>query len=154
MARDGLDTKELQAYSALMMSAGKQMENEEKKFLRSQGNALAKKTRKLARAKVAKVAVNRKDHQRFAGQYHKSIKRGKVYKVNDTVRIRVYTSDFIGHLIEQGWTPKARNKRKGNRVRGKYVFNTARNEQQPEFEKALAKFVDEQLDKFAKEGRA
>ena len=79
--------------------------------------------------------------------YHRSIKRGKLNKEDDTLRIRVYSSDEIGHLIEDGWTPKLRDGSKGSYQAGKKVFAKAAEEFEPEFESAAEDMVDELIDK-------
>lgn len=68
-------------------------------------------------------------------------------KEDDTLRIRVYSSDEIGHLIEDGWTPKLRDGSKGSYQAGKKVFAKAAEEFEPEFESAAEDMVDELIDK-------
>ena len=55
------------------------------------GSKLRRKTAQQARATVNRTAVHRKEYDRAAGQYHKSIKRGKVYTKDGQMRIRVYS---------------------------------------------------------------
>lgn len=154
MASIGIDVSELEKYAELMKKAGREMKTEERKFLRTQGTALAKKTRQKARAQVKRTAVNREKYKRIAGQYHRSIRRGKYYVKDGIAQIRVYTSDPIAHLIEDGWTPKARNGQRGRHKAGRRIMAQGIDAIQSEYNSAVAKYVDEQLDKFAKEGRA
>ena len=100
-----------------------------------------------ARADVRRTAVHRPKYDRKAGDYHRSIKRGKLNKEDDTLRIRVYSSDKIGHLIEDGWTPKFRDDSRGSPQAGKKVFAKAAEEFEPEFESAAEDMVDELIDK-------
>ena len=82
-------------------------------------------------ADVRRTAVHRPKYDRNAGDYHRSIKRGKVNKRDDEMRIRVYSSDKIGHLIEDGWTPELRDGSKGSYQAGKKVFAKAAEEFEP-----------------------
>lgn len=84
-----IDVSELLEFAESLTENSKQLKNMEKKMLREQGTKLRRKTAQRARATVRKAAVNRKKYQRVAGQYHKSIKRGKIYEENGLVKIRV-----------------------------------------------------------------
>ena len=104
MARDGIDLSELDEFTDRLIQSSKEADKAQRKFLRQQGSKLARKTRAKARAKVNKTKVVRKKYTREAGQYHKSIKRGKLVVRGNDRHIRVYSNDKIGHLIEDGWT--------------------------------------------------
>ena len=106
MARDGFDCSELFDFSEKLLAQPKELEKAQKKLLRDQGSKLRRKTAQQARASVNRTAVKREKYEREAGHYHKSIKRGRVYTKLGQMRIRVYSNDPIGHLVEQEWTPK------------------------------------------------
>ena len=91
MARDGFDCSELMAFAEELGAQPKELEKAQKKLLRDQGSKLRRKTAQQARATVNRTAVHRKEYDRAAGQYHKSIKRGKAYTKDGQMRIRVYS---------------------------------------------------------------
>lgn len=145
--RDGFDCSELMDFAERLGAQPKEMLKAQKKMLRTSGTKLRRKTAQRARAEVGRVAVHRPKYDRKAGDYHRSIKRGKVNKRDDEMRIRVYSSDKIGHLIEDGWTPELRDGSKGSYQAGKMVFAKAAEEFEPEFESAAEDMVDELIDK-------
>ncbi|MDR3767621.1 MAG: HK97 gp10 family phage protein [Butyricicoccus sp.] len=147
MARDGIDLSELMDFADRLDGAGQSMEKRERKFLQQQGNKLKRKTAQKARAEVRKTRVERADYTREAGTYHKSIKRGKVHTKDGAQRVRVYSSDPVGHLIEDGWTPKARDGSRGTKQPGKQVFDKAYEAYAPEYEADAEEMVDEMIDK-------
>lgn len=69
----------------------KKLEKKEKAMLRKSGSKLLRKTKAQAR-KVGKKT----------GKYQSSIKRGKVYRKDGALAIRVYSGAPHGHLIEEG----------------------------------------------------
>lgn len=144
--RDGFDCSELMDFAERLGAQPKEMLKAQKKMLRTSGTKLRRKTAQRARADVRRTAVRPK-YDRKAGDYHRSIKRGKVNKRDDEMRIRVYSSDKIGHLIEDGWTPELRDGSKGSYQAGKKVFAKAAEEFEPEFESAAEDMVDELIDK-------
>lgn len=103
MARDGFTCSEIYAFADALKDADKETSKKVKKLLREQGTKLRRKTAQKARAAVKKRAVHRKEYERAAGTYHKSIKRGKLYYRDKAVCIRVYSSDPVAHLHEYGW---------------------------------------------------
>ena len=141
--RNVIDTSELVSYAEVLSSLPDDLKKEQKKFMRKQGSNLRRKTAQQARATVRKTAVKRKKYQREAGHYHKSIKRGKLYEENGAQCIRVYSSDPVAHLIEDGYTPVLRNKRQGEKQQGKKVFEKARGNFESEFESATENMIDE-----------
>lgn len=145
--RDGFDCSELTAFSEKLAAQPKELEKAQKKMLRESGTKLRRKTAQHARAQVKRTAVHRPKYDRKAGDYHRSIKRGKVNKRDDEMRIRVYSSDKIGHLIEDGWTPKLRDGSRGSPQAGKKVFADAAEEFEPEFENAVEDMLDELVSK-------
>lgn len=112
----------------------KRMKKEKKQFLRKEGTKYRRFALRLAKQRVGKVQTK----SRAAGTYHKNIKRGKLYKNGD--RIRIYTSDPIGHLVESG-----HKKKNGGRVAGKNVFADAETAFQSTFLKDCENFLDEVL---------
>lgn len=136
-----IDLHELSDFAKMLDEVDKKKTKERKAFVRKQGSELRKRTVKEARASVAKRAVKRKKWTRVAGQYHKSIKRGRWYDYGGADCIRVYSSDKIAHLIELGYTPVLRNKKRGRHVSGKSVFAKASQQFEPIFERASEDFA-------------
>ena len=147
MARDGFDCSELMEFAEQLGAQPKELEKVQKKLLRDEGSKLRRKTAQQARATVNRTAVHRKEYDRAAGQYHKSIKRGKLYYRDKAVCIRVYSSDPVAHLHEYGWRVKKRDKRTGKLMEGKKVFDAARDEYAPTFAEAVEELVDEVIRK-------
>ena len=147
MARDGIDLSELDEFTDRLIQSSKEANKVQKKFLRDQGTKLRRKTSQRARVEVHKTRVERPKYVREAGTYHKSIKRGKLHTKNGALRIRVYSGDPIAHLIEDGWTPRARNGRKGSNQRGKEVFDKAYEAFAPEYEADAEEMIDEMIRK-------
>lgn len=145
--RDGFDCSELMDFAERLGAQPKEMLKAQKKMLRTSGHKAAPENGSACPADVRRTAVHRPKYDRKAGDYHRSIKRGKLNKEDDTLRIRVYSSDEIGHLIEDGWTPKLRDGSKGSYQAGKKVFAKAAEEFEPEFESAAEDMVDELIDK-------
>lgn len=120
-----------------------------KPFIRKEGDKLKRRAARRARCEVRKTAVERKDYSRAAGQYHKSFKRGKAVRTKDgQFRTRVYTADRVGHLIEDGWTPKDRAGNRHPKKQGKEIVKKAAEEFEPEFELDVMDFVNKLLDDF------
>lgn len=143
MARDGFDCSELFDFSEKLLAQPKELEKAQKKLLRDQGSKLRRKTAQQARATVNRTAVHRKEYDRAAGQYHRSIKRGRVYTKDGQMRIRVYSGDPIGHLVEQEWTPKARDGSRGKKQLGHEVFDKAAQGFDEQFQQAAEDALDE-----------
>lgn len=141
MTTTQIDLRELEAFADRLGQIEKKKEKERKQFIRKQGTELRKKTVREARASVNKRAVKRKKWVRTAGQYHKSIKRGKYYEYGGADCIRVYSTDKISHLIELGYVPVLRNKRRGRSVAGKAVFEKAEESFKASFERACEEFA-------------
>lgn len=108
-----------------------------KKFLNKQGNKAKKITLKIARAKVKKVT----------GTYHKSIKKGKVYKDDDNNwAVRTYSNAPHAHLIEDGYDLVKGGKVIG-KVKGKKVFSKFEKDYANQFFKDCENLVDDLLEK-------
>lgn len=147
MAREGFDIHELDEFTDRLIQSSKEAKKAQRKFLQQQGNKLKRKTLQKARAQVNKVRVERKTYTREAGTYHKSIKRGKVHVKNGAQRVRVYSGDPVAHLIEDGWTPKLRNGKRGSKQAGKEIFEQAHEDFAPVFQKACEEEIDEMIGK-------
>lgn len=148
MARDGIDLSELDAFTDRLIQSSKEASKVQRKFLQKQGTELRKKTAQKARAQVRKTRVERPRYVREAGQYHKSIKRGKVWRArNGAQAVRVYSGDPIAHLIEDGWTPKTPGGKRGITQSGKHIFEDAFRSFEPKFEKAAEEMIDEMIKK-------
>ena len=145
MARDGIDLSELYDFAESLAAVSQKNDKRERKFLRDQGTKLRRKTAQRARANVQKVRVERPKYVREAGQYHKSIKRGKLHTKNGALRIRVYSGDPIAHLIEDGWTPKARDGSRGTTQQGKGIFEKSYEAFAPEYESDAEEMIDEMI---------
>ena len=136
MASTGFDTASLQRLGRDLLRCGEAYSKKEKKFLRQEGSKLLRKTKKKAK-RVGKKT----------GNYQKSIKRGKLHAKNGALRIRVYSGDPIAHLIEDGWTPKARDGSRGAAQDGKGVFEKAFEAFAPDYEKDAEEMIDEMIRK-------
>lgn len=147
MARDGIDLSELDAFADSLARASKDNDKRERKFMRDEGTKLRRKTAQRARASVHKVRVERPRYVREAGTYHKSIKRGKLHTKGGALRIRVYSGDPVAHLIEDGWTPKARDGSRGTAQSGKGIFEKSYETFAPEYEKDAEEMIDEMISK-------
>lgn len=143
MARDGFDCSELMEFAEQLGAQPKELEKVQKKLLRDQGSKLRRKTAQQARATVNRTAVKREKYEREAGHYHKSIKRGRVYTKLGQMRIRVYSNDPIGHLVEKGWTPKARDGSRGKKQLGREVFDKTAQDFDEQFQQAAEDALDE-----------
>ena len=137
-----IDLRALTDFGEQLEDVNKQKEKERKQFIRKQGTELRRRTVREARASVGKKAVSRRRYTRRAGQYHKSIKRGRYYKYrDDSDCIRVYSPDKIAHLIELGFVPVLRNHSRGPKVAGKNVFEKAGRSFESTFAQACDEFV-------------
>ena len=145
--RDGFDCSELMDFAERLGAQPKEMLKAQKKMLRTSGTKLRRKTAQRARADVRRTAVHRPKYDRKAGDYHRSIKRGKLYYRGKAVCIRVYSSDPVAHLHEYGWRVKKRDKRTGKLMEGKKVFDSARDEYAPTFAAAVEELADEVIRK-------
>ena len=147
---DGFDFSEFDQFTRHLLHSTSEAASIQRKMLREQGTKLARKTRAQARVDVKKRAVKRKEYTRKAGTYHKSLKRGKVYPKDGALQIRIYTNDPVGHLIEDGYTPKLPNGSKGKEQEAKKVIETAAKEFEGEFSVACEGVVDEIIESIRK----
>ena len=105
MARDGFDCSELMEFAEQLGAQPKELERCRKSCSAMRQQA-APQDSPAGACNGQPHSVHRKEYDRAAGQYHKSIKRGKVYTKDGQMRIRVYSGDPIGHLVEQDGRPK------------------------------------------------
>ncbi|MFR4239404.1 MAG: hypothetical protein ACLT2F_01920 [Butyricicoccus sp.] len=144
--RDGFDCSELMDFAERLGAQPKEMLKAQKKMLRTSGKSCAGKRLSVPGLMCAvQPSIVQSMTVRQATITEAS--SGKLNKEDDTLRIRVYSSDEIGHLIEDGWTPKLRDGSKGSYQAGKKVFAKAAEEFEPEFESAAEDMVDELIDK-------
>lgn len=106
---------------------------ETKKFLKSQGVKLKKKTEKKANAKV----------KERTGRYKESIKSGKVYEFDGSYSSRVYSTAPHAHLIEYGYKIVTKSGETKGFKAGAYVFEEAGKEFEEEFATAVDEYIDD-----------
>ncbi len=136
MKVDGFDLRELTKYSKNLRKLGeKKMTKELKKHLRKEGTKLKKVTKTEAKK------VNKR-----TGNYHKSIKRGKIYKKDGDIAIRVYSSAHHAHLIEEGHRQVTKDGREMGFVPGKHIFRDSQNEFSEVFVSDTETFMNELTD--------
>ena len=141
---DIIDTSELLTFAEHLAIAPDRAKKAKKKLLREQGTKLRRKTAQKARVEVRKTAVDRSPkYTREKGKFHKSIKRGKPHDKQGRERIRVFSNDPVGHLIEDGYTPKLRDGSHGSHQAGKKVFEDTRIDFEDEFNEAVEDMVDD-----------
>jgi hypothetical protein len=121
----------------LMNLATKQMPRESAKFLRTEASKLRKETNAKAKQKVKKDT----------GSYHKSIKRGKTYKYDGALSVRVYSGDPKAHLIEKGHRIVDKTGKEHGFEAGKHVFEESARQFQTKYVTNCEQFLDDMLDK-------
>lgn len=137
-----IDTSDIDDFAkSLLEFANSDMPKQSKKFLQKEGNKLRKKT--LAKAKSL---TNKK-----TGNYYKGIKRGKVYhyRYKNNNSVRVYGGSPHAHLIEYPHRIIVNGVEKGM-TDGKYVFEKAAREFEPEFNKDCEDFAEDILKELSK----
>lgn len=135
---DGFDLKEFSDFDKkLLKIANDKMPKESKKFLRNEGTKLKNKTLKNAKEKV----------QKDTGNYHKSIKRGKVYKYDGSLSIRAYSSAPHAHLLEFGHIQVDSEGNEHGFVEGKHIFEDTKKEFENKYYDDCQKFIDNMLKK-------
>ena len=114
-----------------------------KKFMRDEGSKLRKKTLSEAKSKVKKRT----------GNLFKGIKRGKVYKRDGDLAIRVYGADAKSeesaphiHLVNNGHRIVDKNGEEHGFVEGVHFFESAERDFQGEFYGDIETMIDELLD--------
>ncbi|MHC1723047.1 MAG: HK97 gp10 family phage protein [Aminipila sp.] len=106
-----------------------------KQFLSKEGNALKKVTLTEARSKVVKKT----------GNLFKSIKRGRTYKYDGSLAVRVYGGSH-SHLINNGHRIVDKNGTEHGFKEGVHFFESAQSRFQANFEKDTLNWIDKLLD--------
>lgn len=135
---DGFNVDDIDKLTQKLLDVAKKTEPKQlKKFIKSEGNKLKRKT-----VSKAKKTVKKKK-----GNYLKGIKTGRVYKYKgDELAVRVYNSAPHAHLIEYGYEHKTKDKKPtGKFVPGKRIFESTRKEFQNQFIEDIEDFVVEKL---------
>lgn len=139
MASVVFDFKELAEFGQNCLNvAQKTMPKETRKFLNQEGFKLRKIARGNAKAKVKKDT----------GAYHKSIRKGKVYKYKgdkDALAVRVYSGLRYAHVIENGrrYTKDGKEYFK----EGKHVLEGSAKEFEGEYVGDIDGFIDDVITK-------
>ncbi len=137
MANCEFDISELFEFCEKLATSSKEAEKFKTRAVRDVGTKLARKTRAKARASI----------QKKTGTYFSRIKRGKLVKEGEDVRIRVYSNAPHAHLIEDGHEKVLWGKRTGGRVKGFKVFIEAAEGFEGEFAAEAEKIADRILAK-------
>ncbi len=137
MANSEFDISELFDFCEKLATCPREAEKFKTRAVRDMGSKLARKTKAKARASI----------QKKTGTYLRRIKRGKLVKEGETVRIRVYSNAPHAHLIESGHTKVLWGERTGGRVQGFQVFIEAAEGFEEEFAAEAAKIADRILAK-------
>lgn len=136
MAKEGFLFGELDAFYDSLMISSKESVKQQKKLLRTQGTKLKRKT--VAQIRLVNLRT-------ITGNYKAGIKRGKVWKTEGSMMIRVYSNAPHAHLIEDGHIVYTNNG--VDFVQGRQVFARAEKGFEPEFEKACEEAIDEMIRK-------
>ena len=140
------DTAQLDQWAKDMLQiAETKLPKEAKKFLRKEGNQLRKETIKEAKNKV-RADHKKPERYKSAVHYHKSIKRGRVYRYRGDLSIRAYSMAPHAHLLEYGHRLLSHGKEVGV-VPGVAVFETARKRFEQTFVDDCEHWIDEVMDK-------
>jgi len=137
MADCEFDLSELFDFCEKIAESPKGAKQLKDKAIRDLGTKLARKTRAKARVSI---------HKR-TGMYLRRIKRGKLVREGDDVRIRVYSNAPHAHLIEEGHEKVLWGKRTSEKVKGHEVFVEAVAGFEDEFAAEAEKIADKILDK-------
>lgn len=106
-----------------------------KQFLRKEGSKLRKKTVNKAKSKVNKRS----------GNLFKAIKRGKVYKYDGDLAVRVHGGKHT-HLINNGHRIVDKNGNEHGFKEGIHFFESAEEDFGDEYEKDCLELIDDLLD--------
>ncbi len=137
MASAEFDISELFDFCDKLATCPKEADKFKARAVRDIGSKLARKTRAKARASI----------QKKTGNYLRRVKRGKLVKEGENVRIRVYSNAPHAHLIEDGHEKVLWGQRTGGRVRGFQVFVDAADGFEEEFAAEVTKVADRILAK-------
>ena len=136
MASPVLDVSELDDFAGGLSKTAQSIQKKQKPFLRKEGTKLKSWTLQEAR-KVKKKT----------GRYLKSIKRGKVYPYDGAQAVRVYSAAPHAHLIEDGHRMVTHDGREVGFVPGHHVFETAGKAFDPQYQRDVEDFLDEEVRK-------
>lgn len=131
-----LDMSQLEKWQKTLQQITRDFPQESKKMLRNVGNEAKKIISRNAKKLV------RKDE----GDYHRSIKRGKIWNEDGVLIVRVYSRDRKKFWIEHGHRIVDKNGVERGFVQGKKVFERSENEIQQKF----VQIVTEQMNKIFK----
>jgi HK97 gp10 family phage protein len=134
---DGFDTRELEQLTKdLLALANDVSEKESKKFLMNEGSKLRKVTLKDAKSKIKKKT----------GNLFNSIKRGKVYRFNGALSIRVYGKGHHSHLLNYGHRIIGKDGTEHGFAKGYHFFEDAQKQFQNEYVQDCENFVQDLID--------
>lgn len=137
MSSDGFDISELTNFEKQLLSmANEKLPKESRSFLQKEGNKLKTVTKN-----------NAKKVKKKTGNYHKSIKRGKVYNYNGSLSIRCYSSDPKAHLIEKGHRIITKDGREVGFKDGEHVFEEAEKTFESTYYGDTENFIDSVISK-------
>ncbi len=137
MADCEFDISELFEFCEKLATSSKEAEKFKTRAVQDAGAKLARKTKAKARASIHKKT----------GTYLRRIKRGKLVKEGENVRIRVYSNAPHAHLIEDGHEKVLWGNHTSERVEGFEVFIEAAEGFEGEFAAETAKIADRILAK-------
>ena len=133
--KDGFDLSELDELIKDLQLIEKNRPKAAKSFIRKEGTKLKNKTLRKAKSIVKKQE---------SGNYFDGIKRGEPYLYKGHIlSIRAFNSAPHAHLLEEGHLLISENGKEIGYVKGRHIFEQARNEFQPYYHKHCKKFVDE-----------
>lgn len=138
------DFKELTKFEEELLDLAKEVDRGKhaKKFLRSSGNKLRRRTINSAKAKTNKKT----------GNLLKGIKRGKPYRyfVDGSMAVRVYAGRPANHahLLNDGWRITDKNGIEHGFKPGAHFFEAGAKEYEGQYYKDTQDFIDKMLDDF------
>ncbi|NBI31038.1 HK97 gp10 family phage protein [Chengkuizengella marina] len=133
-----IDTKGLDDFKNELNDLVDHFPKEAKKLMRKSGSK--------ARTIIARYA--RKHVKKKTGNYHKSIRRGKVWKDQTTgsYKVRVYSAAPHAHLIEYGHRIVDKKGQEHGFKEGSHVFEKSTNEVDSKWDEILEKEFDKIFD--------
>lgn len=136
-----IDLRELTKFEEDLLNTAHDLDKGKhtKKFLRSTGNKLKRRTLKHAKASVKPVT----------GNLFKGIKRGRPYKYrgDGAWSVRVYAGKpaYHAHLVDRGHRLVIKGK-EIKFIKGKHFFESGAKEYEPQFYDDTQNFIDKMLD--------
>ncbi|NGM81290.1 HK97 gp10 family phage protein [Paenibacillus sp. 7124] len=139
MARDGFDTRKLDAFARQLLEIAEEtMPRETKKFLRQEGLKLTRLVRNNAKSSGI---------EKESGNYFCSIKRGKIYKFDGNLSIRAYSNDPKAHLLEHGHRNVGKDGSEHGFTKGYKVFKRSQQEFERQYLDDCEEFINDLLKK-------